>query len=523
MRFLTGAIHTETAEYARIAQNLVAAKGYIGMHAEGTELMFPPLFPLLIMIASRAIHDWQMASQCISIIMGTLLILPVFFICRLLYDDNVAKVAALLVGLHPLLLHISAQGLSEGPYLTLLMVGIYYSLRAFGCSGPRHLLLAGMFFGLAYLTRPEAFMYPFFATALVMLAVRQQGPRATLHAGLLLVSFLVVATPYIAFLSSETGHIRVEGKSAVIHFLNQRKAAGESQHAIGEDLREEGGWMRTQRSLVDEADATFATGLRYAAGAAGQNVLAIVDTLVAARWLGSPALFALAIIGLFRRHWTRELTKYQAMLLVMVLLQTLALLWKATNFRTRYYSVFLPILIVWAAKGVIEVSRWARTTVLMFTERTGISERVGGLVRWASTGALLVLAGLAVSHLGEVRTFGPESRIYSDAGAWLKSVSPGAKTVMDGNSSVAFHAGASYVSFPECDSAVAVRYVDKKKIDFIVLRTGDIPKRRYYQDWLQDGIPDRRAQLVYSRRTATFGVLIFRWNAQGPAPVAAAF
>jgi hypothetical protein len=39
----SGEIDTEGAEYARIAQNIVAGKGYVGIATEGTQLFFPPL------------------------------------------------------------------------------------------------------------------------------------------------------------------------------------------------------------------------------------------------------------------------------------------------------------------------------------------------------------------------------------------------------------------------------------------------------------------------------------------------
>src|SRR5580704_10031552 len=47
-RFLMGSIDSEGAEYARIAENLLNGKGSVGIALPGAQLMFPPLFPLLI-------------------------------------------------------------------------------------------------------------------------------------------------------------------------------------------------------------------------------------------------------------------------------------------------------------------------------------------------------------------------------------------------------------------------------------------------------------------------------------------
>jgi hypothetical protein len=56
-RFLTGPIDSEGAEYARIAENLLSGNGYVGIATPGKELMFPPLFPLLIAAVSLLTHQ----------------------------------------------------------------------------------------------------------------------------------------------------------------------------------------------------------------------------------------------------------------------------------------------------------------------------------------------------------------------------------------------------------------------------------------------------------------------------------
>lgn len=519
-RFLTGAIHTEAAEYARIAQNLVAGKGYVGIATEGPELMFPPLFPLLIVIASRAIHDWQMASQWVSIIMGALLVLPVFRICQLLYDDSVAFVGALLAGLHPLLIHISAQGISEAPYLTLLMIGTYYSLRAIKCPAPRDLLWAGLFFGFAYLTRPEAFMYPFFATGFVLLAARLNGLPVTRRVGLLLSAFLMVATPYITFLSLKTGQFRVEGKTPIIYRIPLKGEDKQSPYAIGDDLKERGVWMRSNLSIISETHLTIAGIGHYAAVSARRNLPAVADTLASAQVLGSPLLFAFAIIGLFRKRWTRELTSYQALLVALMLLQVLALLSKGTDIQSRYYCIFLPIMLVWAAKGIVELSRWARATHGAAV-RQAVASALPETVTIAVSVAVLWLVSLVgIRTLVEFRQFGPQSRLVRETGVWLKRLTAEPITVMDTHTNLAFHAGATYVPFPECDPTVALRYLDKKKVDFIILRESSSSSRGYLQDWLEGGIPDRRAQLIYCGETPILGRLrIFKWNSEVRVPI----
>jgi hypothetical protein len=50
------------------------AKGYTGIAAEGAQLVFPPLFPLLIAAVSLITGDAEIAGRAVSIIFGSLLV-----------------------------------------------------------------------------------------------------------------------------------------------------------------------------------------------------------------------------------------------------------------------------------------------------------------------------------------------------------------------------------------------------------------------------------------------------------------
>ena len=65
-----GAIGGEGAEYARIAENLRNGLGYVGIATPGPELLFPPLFPMLIAIGSMVTGDYEWAGRLIAIIFG---------------------------------------------------------------------------------------------------------------------------------------------------------------------------------------------------------------------------------------------------------------------------------------------------------------------------------------------------------------------------------------------------------------------------------------------------------------------
>jgi NADP-dependent 3-hydroxy acid dehydrogenase YdfG len=64
---------------------------------------------LLIAAVSLLTHQSELAGRLISVIMGTLLALPIYFITLHLYNRKVAHVAALFAACHPLLVESSGQ------------------------------------------------------------------------------------------------------------------------------------------------------------------------------------------------------------------------------------------------------------------------------------------------------------------------------------------------------------------------------------------------------------------------------
>lgn len=146
-------------EYARIAENLSRHWAYVGLF-EGPELMFPPFYPVLLALGSFMVGSVDQAARLIPVIAGVLLVPAAFMLGRVLYGPRVGLIFAALVALHPLLVDLSSTAYSEGVYLPLMLGGLYWGLRGLKSGQRRPTVLCGVAFGLACVTRPEAFFYP---------------------------------------------------------------------------------------------------------------------------------------------------------------------------------------------------------------------------------------------------------------------------------------------------------------------------------------------------------------------------
>jgi hypothetical protein len=62
---------------------------------------------------------------------------------------------------------------------------------------------------------------------------------------------------------------------------------------------------------------------------------------------------------------------------------------------------------------------------------------------------------------------------------------------------------------------VALRFLDAAKVDYVILRRGE-EYTQYYKDWLTNGIPDRRAELVYGTPGPEGDdIMVVRWKRDG--------
>lgn len=514
----TGAIETEGAEYARIAENLRNGVGYVGIATPGPELMFPPLFPMLIAAASLLTNDYEWAGRIVSFVLGAILPIPVFGVASRLFGRKTAVVAALIAAFYPLFINLSIVVYSEGAYATILLSGVYLVLRALDRPSIAAWCLVGAAFGLAYLVRQEA-LAPLLI-AIVFGFVATNGPLITRCKGAAaaIAVFAVLASLQIILIYRATGKLRLEGKSAINFALGSGVLEGQDSnesYAINDKLEPVGVWMRPNVDVLDETHIALKRTPYFVAAALRRNIPTLLEYL-SARWFGSPFLLALALLGLLRRPWRRPLaSRHLYVLLVPVIAVAAALCVLHTN-SPRYYFVLLPFLVIWAANGLVEVNRWTKTTVAASGFRWVNPALSGGIVSGLVALAVVITPIAAVRNLHHFKSGSSEGRVTKDVGLWIREhnnlLSGSSIRIMDLSTPLAFHAGAQYVHFPYTNAQNAIRFLDAAKVDYVVLRRG-AKFADYYEDWLARGIPDARAERVYVSSEANPGAfLVYAWH-----------
>src|SRR5439155_24414039 len=94
----------------------------------------------------------QLSAQLASALAGVLLVIPMFYLGRELFDRHVAFWANVLFQCLPDTSRVLADGLSEAVFLLFAVTALLLALRALRGSSTLLFLLCGLCSGLAYLT-----------------------------------------------------------------------------------------------------------------------------------------------------------------------------------------------------------------------------------------------------------------------------------------------------------------------------------------------------------------------------------
>ena len=511
-------------EYARIAENLVRHGAYVGLSGE-PELMFPPLYPILLALGSLVAGSVDGATRLVPFLAGVLLVPAMVALAWLLYGPRVALGAGALAALHPLLIDLSGSAFSEGIYLPLMVMGLYWGLRSLDADTLAPTVWCGVMCGLAYLVRPEALLYPVIILAAALVrdlrrpAFATRFPRRVLC---LLAPLVILIAPYAAYLSVRTGSLRLEGKGLMNYTIGERQNSGmskdEASLGIGPDLSEDGPQL-SPNHFVATSHRRLSLGeiARYWIASARRNKMSLVQQLLLSPLFGSALVVGLITLGLFRRAWTPRRARYEGVLLA-VAFGHLALVLGLHYVARRYLLLLVPLSLLWASQGVDEAAQWG-----VATGRRGaaLGRRAA---RWLDPGirgflivAVLLLAALGV-RWGSLQDESPEALLMKDVGTWLGNYRPGPKRIMTVAPEIPYYSGGLFFGMPYAEASLALRYVHSKRPDFIVL----VSEQQHYiatylKDWLEEGIPDPAAKLIYRVGPASLpDIAIYEWHSSGP-------
>ena len=354
-------VGTDEVIYLTLGRNIWHG---LGFQLEGHAMtMAPPLLPLVAGFFSLFTHRLELGTNLTYVLFGGGLVIPFYFLARRIYGPRVAARAGFLIAVYPgLLLSFYWGSMTEPLYTFVLVCAFLFLHQALHGHRVRSFVVAGLFLGLAYLTRSEGIL--FFPTLLLFsilfYAWTRPVPTRTALRNLLALclAFLLVSAPYPLFLKRHSGQLSISGKTKLI-LLAGAMNLEEREKLVGK-LSEDGNSFYDYAKLVE--DKTVLQMIRenpkVLVGGSFLQIRNFFVTLLS--WKVFPAfLVAFVLLGLFRDPWDRWRLQSEVFLAVLCLPFLVFLTFRIWP---RYLLPMTPVLLLWTARGVVSLEDWIRET-----------------------------------------------------------------------------------------------------------------------------------------------------------------
>ena len=410
-------IHNDGTEYVQHAKRIL-----LGNLTEGKS---PPLYPLLIAGTQMITRDFEMAGIWVSVIFGALLVLPLFYLGRAIFNETVGVLSALFAAVHPFLYISAGSVLTESTYHFLLATCVLFGWYTFTKAGFSRILLFSFFATLAYLTRPEAIgLLIIFSAWALLISPPNRERRFAKRIGIVFmvgVTFFIFSFPYLYQIRKDTGRWGISKKTTI----SIGSLSGEEQAPSLETLRRKRG-------------ISLSSLIKHPLPVLGKIGAGILGSLYKFQQAYNPLLFFLAVVGwilLFKRQnvypWKGNF------FLLAHLIFYFGFVFPFFFITKRYTSQMISISIPWAAFGFLESTQWLH-------RRWG---KGVPLKKFSIFLLILLLAGLFIQgrviHSREIRT------VRKEAGLWMRDHLPRGGKIMSRLPQEAFYAELPWIRLPE--------------------------------------------------------------------------
>lgn len=112
-------------QYIPLAKNFFLGSLREGWEGSGQQ----PLYSFLIALFYHWIPNFEIAGKSVASFFGVLLVFPVYFLGRHIFDRKIAFFSTLLLCIHPYVRRFSADVLKESTYLFFLAIALWFSWK----------------------------------------------------------------------------------------------------------------------------------------------------------------------------------------------------------------------------------------------------------------------------------------------------------------------------------------------------------------------------------------------------------
>lgn len=467
-------INGDGAYYTTLGERFVSGD-FVG----GISAYWSPLYSVLTGVSSLLFADREFAGRFISLIAGSLLIIPAYNLIREFYGRRSAVIGSVFLVFDPSLIRASGWAMTESLYCLVFVGFVLSGWKALNGDGSRSYIVTGLLFGISFLLKPEAVGYVFLMLALMVglgLLRHNLRLRSLLANSLILLgSFSVFFLPYVVFVHSKTGTWTISQKIAV------NLPAADFEGELFKILKSGRTTMKDKVWGDDYGPEDWAAATPPPAaippsespGWISATIILSKRALYLLAWqvrhylpaLMPFPLLLVAIAGFFTKPWTRTRAIKDSYLLLF-LITTLAG-YSVSAIELRYLYPLIPLLIAWTAVGIVNLSEWATVSAHSLLK--------GGTwfkpVYFQMLATILLLASLIPLYVSYLTSDTIDNVPYEEkqAGLWLQEHSDTPNpTVMSANITVAFYARARHLYIPDEELSTIIEYARQRNTNYLV-------------------------------------------------------
>lgn len=450
-RFLiagTDVVYPDSCLYLSYAKSIASGK-FTFNFLEGREVILPMMYPLLTALFSFLVNGVELSGILVSSIAGALLIVPVFYITRTVFNEKAAWVSVVLVFISPVLIHWSGAMLTESIFITAFISAIAIGLYSIGNGRRAYLGLCGAMVGLAYMSRVVGLILIPIIGLWIIYHVMSTGKlgdygkivkNIIISGVIFILGFVIITAPYLVHIRSHYGNWSLAGGYGSISGMVANEGASNAK-----DWEVLGSKKTVEESFAAKFIRKMSTNL-------GDYSSALWKMLY------FTAFFA--VLGIFVRWKVMYVVSFIMIYFIAFLTMPST---PMLDERIRYLSPVFPLFLVMASGGIA---------------------RINDRVKWKGIHQAVIPVAVIVVLLSSVYQYAmfpvnlnnilnkkKNIDIREKVGVWIKKNLPEPVRVMSRKPFIAYYADAKWFGTPSTYPEV-LELARSKHVDYIVIDRG---------------------------------------------------
>jgi 4-amino-4-deoxy-L-arabinose transferase-like glycosyltransferase len=425
------------------------------------------------------------------VIFGSLLVFPIYFLGKELFNEKIGFLSALLVTISRSMVWFSIQVFSDIPLAFFLAGCVYWNIKNAKTNNINYGILSGIFFGLAYLTRFSAIIFlPVLIFNLLYLGKMKKSVVSFL---LFIASFFIIISPWLIRNMLLTGSPFFSEKGVAL-----------ANYMLGGNYEANFYGLTAPPSPIKIFLATpFSVISKWIIGI-------YIQYKIFPEFL-TPLLFVLGCIG-----GIVSINKWQERMILFLLIFTnfafygIAVYAGRIGAVSRYNLVIYPFIFIFCSRGIIKLQDLIPKNILDIEIRKfQLKNYIIVIVT-----LIVIIEALAITTSNMIRFEGKNDSLeLYNAGVWLKENTDPNAILMSRKDIVPYYAERRSVRLPYGDFSTIISIAKEYEVQYIIIDERSIAETRAdlpdQIGLLDENCAPSNLKVVYLDVTSDYKVVIY--------------